>query len=149
MDDAREIENLIYRYAELIDSGELQGLAELFATGEIISREHNTQISGTENVLKLYRNSCRIYESTGTPRTKHLTTNVIIEKTGPDHAAARSYYTVLQSTESLPLQAIITGRYIDTFEKRNGAWTFKTREMVIDNVGDCSAHLLYDTTSLQ
>lgn len=148
MDDARQIENLIYRYAELIDEGNLEALAALFERGEIVSKAHNTRIAGTDEVLKLYRNSCRIYESTGTPRTKHLTTNVMIELLDADRATARSYYTVLQATESFPLQVIITGRYVDTFARQDGRWTFACREMIIDHLGDCSAHLLYDTNTL-
>jgi hypothetical protein len=34
-DSAREIENLLHRYAELIDGGDLDGVAALFAHGRI------------------------------------------------------------------------------------------------------------------
>lgn len=37
MNDSREIENLIYTYAERIDTGDLEGVAELFRNGEIVS----------------------------------------------------------------------------------------------------------------
>ena len=136
MEDSRQIENLIYRYAELIDSGDLEGVAELFRNGEIISSAQNFRRTGYDQVLQMYRLSCRVYEETGTPLTRHLTTNVIIEidDTG-ETASARSYYTVLQATDSLPLQAIIAGRYHDRFHKAEGQWAF--------------AHLLYDASGLQ
>ncbi len=143
MDSARQIENLIYRYAELIDTGDLAGVAALFANGEIISTEHGARFTGTSEVLDLYKMSCRLYEDTGTPKTKHLTTNVIIDVSG-DTAKARSYYTVVQATESLPMQPIISGRYHDTFRSREGTWEFASREMFVDLEGDCSAHLLYE-----
>ncbi|MDX1698638.1 MAG: nuclear transport factor 2 family protein [Thiohalobacterales bacterium] len=149
MEDARLVENLIYLYAERIDNGDLAGVAELFQHGEIVSTAHNTRFSGVEEVLGLYQMSCRIYDETGTPLTKHLTTNVIVEvQDKGETASARSYYTVLQATEALPLQAIISGRYHDQFSKRDGRWCFSRREMFVDLLGDCSAHLLYDASAL-
>jgi ketosteroid isomerase-like protein len=150
MEDCRQIENLIYRYAEQIDSGDLEGVAELFRDAEIVASAHNSRRAGFDEVLQMYQLSCRLYEKTGTPLTKHLTTNVIIElgKNGVE-ASARSYYTVIQATDSLPLQPIISGRYDDRFRKVEGRWMFVRREMFVDLIGDCSAHLLYDASGLQ
>jgi hypothetical protein len=38
-DAAREIENLVYTYAELLDAGDLDGVAALFAHGRICGVE--------------------------------------------------------------------------------------------------------------
>jgi hypothetical protein len=149
MEDSRQIENLIYTYAERIDNGDLAGVAELFRNGKIVSVVHNVQRTGFDEVLKMYQLSCRLYPSTGTPLTKHLTTNVIIEVEGDGtRAAARSYYTVIQATDVLPLQAIISGRYRDRFRKVGAEWEFASREMIVDLIGDCSAHLLYEAKGL-
>lgn len=149
MEDSRHIENLIYRYAELIDDGDLEAVAELFRNAEIVSTAHNVRRHGFGEVLQMYKSSCRIYQTTGTPLTKHLTTNVIIEldKDGKT-ASARSYYTVIQATDSLPLQPIICGRYKDRFRRIDTQWQFASREMLVDLIGNCSAHLLYDSGSL-
>ena len=148
MEDSRQIENLIYRYAELIDSGKLEGVAELFRNGAIVSPAHNVSRNGYEEVLELYRLSCRLHDSL-TPLTRHLTTNVIVEvEEGQITASARSYYTVIQATPALPLQPIISGRYSDRFRKIDGNWQFSRREMYVDLVGNCSEHLLYDTQGL-
>jgi len=149
MEDSRQIENLIYRYAELIDDGDLKGVAELFREAEIISTVHNVRRVGFDDVLTMYQQSCRVYESTGTPLTKHITTNVIIEvdESGTD-ACARSYYAVIQATETLPLQPIISGRYKDHFRKVENQWRFSSREMFVELIGNCSAHLLYDSSGL-
>lgn len=151
MDAYREIENLIYRYAERIDDGDLEGVAELFRDAAIVAPAHNSRVAGYDEVLAMYRAACRIYPETGTPRTRHVTTNVLIEVEGEGEgegerksAIARSTFTVFQATESLPLQPIITGRYRDRFEYRAGRWQFSEREMHVDFIGDCSAHLLYD-----
>lgn len=149
MEDSRQIENLIYRYAELIDNGDLDGVASLFRHAEIYSPAHDVTRSGYEQVLQMYQLSCRIHETTGTPLTKHLTTNVIVEVADDTGSAtARSYYTVIQATPALPLQPIISGRYRDTFEKVDSTWRFSRREMLVDLIGDCSEHLLYDSQGL-
>jgi 3-phenylpropionate/cinnamic acid dioxygenase small subunit len=144
-DGAREIENLLYTYAERIDAGDLEGLAELFAHGRILPSpggSRTTAVEGREGVLAMYRAVTRLYPD-GTPRTRHVTTNAIIEVDDPaGTAAARSSYTVLQQTDVLPLQAIICGRYHDTFQRIDGRWWFATRTMFVDLVGDLSQHLL-------
>jgi hypothetical protein len=150
VNDSRQIENLIYSYAERIDAGDLPGVAELFRDAEIVSSTHNVRRTGLDEVLEMYALSCRIYESTGTPLTKHLTTNVIIEiDQSGKQAQARSYYTVIQATDSLPLQPIISGRYQDQFRKVEGEWQFASREMIVDLIGNCSAHLLYEASSIK
>ena len=107
IDSARRIENLLHTYAERIDAGDLDGVAALFTHGRIHGEEGGgpeTVFEGAEAVRRLYGFSTRIYEETGTPRTKHVTTNAIVEV--DDEAGtgtARSYFTVLQATEALAL----------------------------------------------
>ena len=58
----------------------------------------------------------------GSPRTKHLVTNVVLDIDDErGHATARSSYLVLQQVGAGPLQPIITGRYHDTFERARRA----------------------------
>jgi len=142
-DDARAIENLIYTYAERIDGGDLDGVAELFAHGRIEAAPGVT-IEGVEQVRKLYEGSTRLYED-GTPRTRHVTSNVAVEvDRDAGTASSRSYYTVFQQTDALPLQPIIAGRYHDTFHLVAGQWSFDTRTMFVDLKGDLSHHLLFE-----
>ncbi len=94
-------------------------------------------------MLELYQGSTRLYED-GTPRTKHVTTNAIIEVENNDHASARSYYTVFQQLDDFPLQPIIAGRYQDSFHRMDGRWWFERRTMFVDLLGDLSRHLLFD-----
>ncbi len=145
MDSARQIENLLYRYAELIDGGDYVGLGQLFAKARIIDADGNLIAEGADGVKAMYDNSTRIYPQAGTPLTKHVTTNAIIEvDEAAGVASARSYYTVLQRTESLALQPIITGRYHDTFQRNQAGagWHFTERKMIMDQLGDLSQHLL-------
>ncbi len=148
MDSAREIENLIYTYADRIDAGDLDAVADLFTHGRIHGVEDGppeTVFEGRDAVRRLYGGSTRIYDDTGTPKSKHVTTNVRIEVDDEAGTAlARSYFLVTQATADLPLQVIVTGRYRDTFhrpEGTDGAWWFESRTMYVDQVGDLSHHL--------
>ncbi len=90
LDPAREIENLLYTYAERIDAGDLEGVADLFAHGRIWGSTDPTPeqiIEGPKAVLALYQGSTRIYPD-GSPHTKHVTTNAIIEIVEGAEAAA-------------------------------------------------------------
>ena len=146
-ESAREIENLLYTYAERLDAGDLAGVADLFARGRIqpaANASPETTFEGRDRVLEMYQAATRLYPD-GTPRTKHITTNAIIEiDAGGRSGSARSYYTVLQQTDDLPLQAIISGHYHDTFQRIEERWWFDTRVMFIDHMGDLSHHLLYE-----
>jgi 3-phenylpropionate/cinnamic acid dioxygenase small subunit len=147
MDDARLIENLVYRYAELIDGGDFEGVAGLFRHGRIHGMENpppEAVFEGFDGVLKLYEKTTRRYDD-GTPKTHHVTSNVRIEiAEDAERGVSRSYYCVVQATDVLPLQPIITGRYHDTFRKIDGAWWFDTRTMFVDQLGDLSQHMLLD-----
>jgi hypothetical protein len=86
----------------------------------------------------------RIYDDSGTPKTKHVTTNAIIEVDDEaGTATAQSSYLVTQATPELPLQVIITGHYRDTFHRVDEQWWFDTRTMYVDQAGDLSHHLLF------
>ena len=145
-DSAREIENLLYAYAERLDSGDLEAVADLFIHGRIKpspDASAETTFEGRERVLEMYRSATRLYPD-GTPRTRHITTNALVEVADDTGVgSARSYYTVMQQTETLPLQPIIAGHYHDTFHRIDGSWWFDTRIMFIALVGDLGQHLLY------
>src|SRR5436305_10103970 len=78
----------------------------------------------------------------GTPRTKHVTTNIAIEiDEAAGTAVSRSYFTALQALPDLTLQPIVSGRYHDRFERRDGQWRFVQRHVRTDLLGDMSRHL--------
>jgi hypothetical protein len=139
-DDVQAITALVYRYAELIDAGDLDGLAALFEHATWGAGTRSERLHGTEEVRRGYRGVI-LYED-GTPRTKHVMTNLVIElDDAAARAAARSYFTVLQATDGIPLQPIIAGRYEDEFQKVNGVWRFSERIIHPDLQGDLSKHM--------
>src|SRR3954470_7002326 len=107
------IRNLLGRYCELIDAGDFDGLCDLFADA-VLADDRGTELArGRDGVLRFYAGTQR-YD--GTPRTRHLTTNTVIEVAGAgDSAIARSAFVVFQATPDLPLQPIVTGHYRDRF----------------------------------
>lgn len=145
MDSYREIENLVYSYAELIDAGKLEGMAQLFSHARYLGPDGKVVATGAEEVLALQRQAVLIYAETGTPLTKHVTTNLIIEvNEATDSATARSYFTVLQAAEGVSLQPIIAGRYEDGFERVKGKWRFSQRRVIPELFGDLAKHLKFD-----
>lgn len=97
--------------------------------------------SGQEAIEAMFRDTIITYED-GTPRTKHVTTNVVIDLAPySGRAAARSYFTVLQALPDPALQPIAAGRYHDQFEWRARRWRFAERRVHVDLVGDVSRHL--------
>lgn len=141
--DERAIENLLYRYAELIDDGDFEGLAKLFSQAIIKTPFSDDGFSGYNQVLSMYQNATRIHDSSGTPLTQHIVSNCIIELTDECSATARSRFSVFQATPELPLQVIITGRYHDRFSKCDGQWHFSERVMQPQMMGDLSQHLIF------
>jgi hypothetical protein len=106
-DDYCAIQNLIYRYCDRIDRGDFPGIAQLFAHAELYVPALPAPVRGVEAIAALYARFTRVYPDTGTPKTRHVTSNVIIEPDGEDAARAQSYVLVHQATETLPLQPII------------------------------------------
>ena len=139
MSAERQIENLIYRYAELLDLGDIPAVAQLFSRAQFLGPEGEVQGEGAEAIAAIYRSFTRIYPD-GTPLSHHVTSNVIVEVDG-ETASARSYFTVFQATENLPLQPIIAGRYHDQFACDETGWYFTARKMLPRLSGDLSQHL--------
>jgi 3-phenylpropionate/cinnamic acid dioxygenase small subunit len=143
IDDRYAIETLLLVYAERVDSGRFAEAAALFENATY-RLEHDLD-AGSESVtyqgaaqVQQFMAATRLYPD-GTPRTKHLITNVMIELDG-DKANSRCYCTVFQQTDVLPLQPVAAGRYIDRFERVSGEWRFAERILTGFLRGDLSQH---------
>ena len=138
MTDHESIAALVYGYAERIDAGDFDGLARLFTHGGYgmaggPGLRGAAAVRAALDIVKLHD---------GIPRTKHVTTNLVVEcDEAKGVATARSYFTVLQATNALPLQVILAGRYHDRFALLDGAWRFTERVIHVDLVGEIAEHL--------
>jgi ketosteroid isomerase-like protein len=143
---AREaITQLIYSYAERIDAGDFAGVGELLAHATLTFEGYGEAVAGGQSIEDLYTRTTRRYED-GTPRTKHVMTNVIVDVADDGAtASSRSYFTVLQAVPGgLALQPVIAGRYRHTYEYADGRWRVVTMHIVIDLLGDLGHHMLFD-----
>jgi uncharacterized protein (TIGR02246 family) len=142
---AEAVTKLIYTYAERIDAGDFAGVAEIFGDATLTFEGFGDAVSGREAIEQLYTRTTRRYED-GTPKTKHVMTNVIVD-VADDAATAssRSYFTVLQAVPGdLALQPVIAGRYRHTYERVGGRWRVATMHIIIDLMGDLGYHMLFD-----
>lgn len=135
----RAIESLIADYALCVDQGDFAGVGALFADGVFGGSQGGRE--GSEAVEEIMTATVIRYDD-GTPRTKHLVTNMSIEVDEElGTATSRSYFTVLQAAPEQPLQPIVSGRYYDEFRRKDGTWSFARRRVEIDLTGDLSKHL--------
>jgi len=139
-DAARTIENLLYTYAERMDAGDFAGVAALF-DGATYGPAGGPMLSGCAELEAVFGSMVQLHD--GTPGTKHVTTNVLVEIDDNGRGAtARSYFTVLQALADFPLQVIVAGRYHDRFVGGEGGWRFAERIVWMDLTGDLSRHLV-------
>jgi 3-phenylpropionate/cinnamic acid dioxygenase small subunit len=136
----RQISALIHRYAELLDAGDFPAVGGLFDHARYGTGDGSLGLDGP-GVTRMHEKIIVLYDD-GTPRTKHVTTNVTID--ADEHAgraSSRAYYTVFQQAPGHPLEPIVAGRYHDRFERVDGAWRFSERRIFVDLVGDLARHL--------
>jgi 3-phenylpropionate/cinnamic acid dioxygenase small subunit len=143
--DYLQIQNLLHRYAHLMDQADFEAAGQLFAHADVyMPGEAGIFRKDPAGLADLWRRWNRVYPDTGTLRTRHITTNLILEQDGRDRVNGRCYVLVVQATPALPLQPIIAGTYEDTFERVLGLWRFAERRIDFKNfelVGNLSAHL--------
>ncbi|MGU3650916.1 nuclear transport factor 2 family protein [Mycolicibacterium sp. A43C] len=136
-----QITELLYRYAELIDAGDFDGVGALLGRGNFMG------VAGAEAIAKLFAATTRRFPEHGNrPRTRHLVLNPIID-IDADLASARSTFVVVQQTDTVALQPIVVGRYADTFARDEQGWYFTERTVDVEMVGDVSDHLMIDPRS--
>ena len=139
--DKLAVTELLYRYAELIDAGDFDGVGALLGRGNFMG------VPGAEKIAKLFATTTRRFPEHGnTPRTRHLVLNPIVE-VNADTASARSTFCVVQQTETVPLQPIVVGRYSDAFARDPevpAGWYFTERTVDVQMIGDVSDHLVID-----
>jgi hypothetical protein len=118
----RSIERLIYTYAELVDAGDFGGVGDLLADATFIGA--GVPVVGRDAIAEGFAETVIRYAD-GTPGTKHLITNIVIDLAEDGgSASSRCYFTALQALPGLPLQPIASGRYRDRFALGDGCWHF-------------------------
>ena len=144
------IEGIVFRYAEALDSGDLEALAELFAAG-VVKSAVGEPAKGAQEVFDLYAKVVKFYDADEnpvpyqrrqcTPRTRHVTTNLIFEfDNAVTQAEVRSVFTVYQNLGGRN-ELVAGGRYVDQFKRTMAGWHLAERQILLDSPGDLSRHL--------
>ena len=118
LSDEQAIANLVLGYAEAVDRGDFDAVGAFFADATYRAAVGSDVyvLEGAAAVTEQMTAFTRRYDD-GTPRTRHVTTNLIIElDDAATGATCRSSYCVLQVVAG-SLQPIIVGRYHDAFAK--------------------------------
>ena len=141
-EDRTAITYLIYRCAEMFDAGDFDGVGALLGRADF-GGARTPKMSGAKNIAGLFAMSTRRFPD-GTPRTRHLVLNLIVEVADDATAAARSTFCVVQATDEVALQPIVVGRYRDRFARDDDGWYYTERIADVEMLGDVSQHLLVD-----
>ena len=121
--DGDRIRGLLATYCRLVDVGDFAGVGALM----------------TDAVLRT---------EDGTPGTQHVVANTSFDEPEPDGSVrTTSTYLVFQATQSVPLQPIVTGTYVDTFAYDDRGWRFTERRFGITHAGVLDQHLTLDPTT--
>ena len=139
-----EVRRLLATYTHNLDFGNIEANGELLAHATF--KVGDEIITEKENVTHFLRTNLK-YHSDDTPRTWHSVSNVLIDVQSATVAGSVSYFTVHQQTDDLPLQPIVTGRYIDMFELHGGKWRFASRAVEPRLFGDISHHIAQAATN--
>jgi 3-phenylpropionate/cinnamic acid dioxygenase small subunit len=133
-----EVRRLLATYAHNLDYGMVDANADLLARAKF--KVGDVIVEGRDAIAHFLRTNLQ-YHVDDTPRTWHSVSNVIVEIEAATTASSICYFTVHQELPGLPLQPIVTGRYIDSFELHDGAWRFASREVEARLFGDVSKHV--------
>lgn len=145
-EDRTAITDLIYRCAEMFDAGDFDGVGELLGRADF-GGARTPKMSGAKNIAGLFAMTTRRFPdgaSPGTPRTRHLVLNLIVEVADDATATARSTFCVVQATDEVALAPIVVGRYYDRFARDEDGWYYTERIADVEMLGEVSQHLLVD-----
>jgi uncharacterized protein (TIGR02246 family) len=130
--DREEIDDLMWRYARALDTGDADTYASLYtADGQFASGANATK--GREALKNMIAGPRR---TTAAPAVKrppmyHTTANHQIRFLDKDHARIDAYHITLVSAAGpdTPARVAGVGRSIDELERVNGQWLIKSRNV--------------------
>jgi 3-phenylpropionate/cinnamic acid dioxygenase small subunit len=139
--DETAIRNLLARYSECLDNGDIDGFAGLFADARIRTDRNPDGYVGADGVRAMIGEFVLMYD--GRPMTKHVVTNIAIDFDDDSAARVRSSVVVFQWHAAFGLAPVIAAHYADRCRRvGDGAdWHFVERHITADLIGDLSRHV--------
>jgi uncharacterized protein (TIGR02246 family) len=132
--DRQQIEELMWRYARALDTGDAEGYAALYTTdGQFSSGGNATK--GREALKQMIARprqpQAGAQQAAPRPPMYHTTANHQLVFTDKDHARIDAYHItmVAGAGRETPPRVAGVGRSIDEFERVNGKWLIKSRNV--------------------
>lgn len=140
-----EILNVVHRYPELVDAGDFAGVGELLGDATLVFEADDgsvvAEFTGPDEIAASYA-MVQLHDD-GTPRTRHVVSNPIVDiDDAAGTATCRYYVTVFQQTDTFPLQPVWANRYEDRLRRVAGEWRIVRRRGFGHRPGDTSQHLV-------
>jgi hypothetical protein len=139
--DRAQIEELMWRYARALDTGDAETYASLYTP--------DGQFSAGSNATKGREALKKMITGTGQPREGaqgaaaparrppmyHMTANDQLRFIDKDHARIDAYYITMfgAAGQETPARVAAVGRSIDELERVNGQWLIKSRNVAPAN----------------
>ena len=129
-----EIEEVVHRYAQSIDSDDLAGIAGCVTDDAVLTMAAAGQVKvrhGKEEILAAFRASFAARTPTSPPR-RHVISDLLLLDWSDAEARTRCYITVLRVKDG---QVVIstTGTYTDLLVRAGEGWLIKERVGQFDN----------------
>lgn len=128
-----EIGDCLARYARSVDRRDWASLRACFHDDAV---DHHGEFRGTADEFIAWVSA----RHAAVPFSMHLLANCLIEFRGETSAAVETYFVAVQRRERAAADGSVEsndfevfGRYVDRFEKRDGAWRIAGRRVVYDS----------------
>lgn len=122
--DKEKIRKLKQLYSHLMDSGQIDALANLFTEDAVC--EFGPEYGNWEGRETIRTNYHDVFDAQDQFSAMHHITNHYIDMTGPDSAVGRSYLIDVVTTTSPEDQPIVWfGLYDEQYQKVDGNWLIK------------------------
>lgn len=122
--DKEKIRKLKQLYSHLMDSGQIDALANLFTEDAVC--EFGPEYGNWEGRETIRTNYHGVFDAQDQFSAMHHITNHYIDMTGPDSAVGRSYLIDVVTTTSPEDQPIVWfGLYDEQYQKVDGNWLIK------------------------
>lgn len=119
--DKEKIRKLKQLYSHLMDSGQIDALADIFTEDAVC--EFGPEYGNWEGRETIRTNYHGVFDAQDQFSAMHHITNHYIDITGPDTAKGRSYLIDVVTTAEPDAQPIVWfGLYDEEYRKENGQW---------------------------
>jgi hypothetical protein len=128
--DVLDIQDLVARYAYYTDERDFDALADLLAHADFYAQGTLVASKDAARIRHIFA----AFPRAEAVQRRHITTNVIVQSSGPDTAAASSCFIWTEVTAGEAPRILQCGVYRDRFENVGGAWRFVERRAISDGL---------------